>query len=100
MTVVSNNKQQVSTEAVYIGHGSVWGNPFVLGVDGSQEDVCNKYEALLAARIDSEGHAFYHQLAALKDKHLVCNCTPLCCHKDTLSRAADWAYQELIDHPT
>jgi hypothetical protein len=29
---------------VYIGRGSVWGNPFVIGKDGDRAEVIRKYE--------------------------------------------------------
>ena len=28
---------------IYIGRGSKWGNPFVIGKDGSREEVVEKY---------------------------------------------------------
>jgi Domain of unknown function (DUF4326) len=35
--------------AAYVGRPSIWGNPFVIGKDGSREDVIAKYEAWIAA---------------------------------------------------
>lgn len=29
--------------SVYIGRGSKWGNPFIIGKDGNREDVIRKY---------------------------------------------------------
>ena len=33
---------------VYIGRPSKWGNPFVIGRDGTREDCLDKYKAYLA----------------------------------------------------
>ena len=70
--------------AVYIGRPSIWGNPFVIGKDGSRDDVITKYETWLL----SNGH-LVDQLAALAGKDLVCWCAPARCHGDVLVRLAN-----------
>ena len=45
MTKVVNKYKHVYD--VYIGRGSKWGNPFVIGKDGTREEVINKYEEYL-----------------------------------------------------
>lgn len=72
---------------VYIGRPSKWGNPFVIGRDGTRTEVIEKYrewiltqDELLAA-IPTE----------LKDKRLVCFCAPQACHGDVLAELADGA---------
>lgn len=94
MTVLNKHKHGVPANAVYIGRGSMWGNPFVMGKHGDRVDVCNQYEAYLASRIDSFS-VTKEQLASLHGKDLVCFCAPLRCHGDTLQRAALWAFNEL-----
>ena len=81
-------------DAVYIGRGSMWGNPFVIGRDGDRDEVCEKYEAMLASQIDS-GSISIQDLAALHGKDLVCFCAPKRCHGDTLIIAAEWAAKKL-----
>lgn len=71
-----------------------WGNPFVMGHDGDRDAVCEKYRTWLWRQI-REGKITLEDLAALKGKKLGCHCAPRRCHGDTLSAAADWAYEEL-----
>lgn len=35
---------------IYIGRPSKWGNPFIIGRDGTREEVVAKYEAWLTGR--------------------------------------------------
>lgn len=42
--VLNKRIHGVSPGAVYIGRPSIWGNPFVIGKDGSRDDVIAKYE--------------------------------------------------------
>ena len=32
-----------SSDAVYVGRGSLWGNPLVIGKDGTREEVIEKF---------------------------------------------------------
>jgi hypothetical protein len=84
----------IPADAIYIGRGSRWGNPFIIGHDGNRDSVCDQYETWLGNRIDS-GTISLEALASLHGKKLVCFCAPLRCHGDTLVRAAEWAVQEL-----
>ena len=70
--------------AVYIGRPSIWGNPFVIGKDGSRDDVIAKYETWLLGN-----RKLVDQLAALAGKDLVCWCAPARCHGDVLVRLAN-----------
>ena len=68
---------------VYMGRGSKWGNPFVIGKDGDRDEVCDKYEVwfekqpLLVAAV--------HEL---RFKVLGCWCAPKRCHGEFLARRA------------
>lgn len=71
---------------VYIGRPSKWGNPFVIGKDGSREDVVRKYEEWIKEQP--------HLMAALPElygKTLGCWCAPQACHGDVLARLAEEA---------
>lgn len=70
--------------AVYIGRPSIWGNPFVIGKDGSRDDVIAKYETWLLGN-----GKLVDQLATLAGKDLVCWCAPARCHGDVLVRLAN-----------
>jgi hypothetical protein len=64
---------------VYIGRPSKWGNPFVIGKDGSREDVVRKYKEWILTQQD-----LLNDLHELKGKVLGCFCSPKSCHSDVL----------------
>jgi len=64
---------------VYIGRPSKWGNPFVVGRDGTREVVIEKYRKWLLGQ-----PKLLSQLHGLKGKRLGCWCSPLPCHGDVL----------------
>jgi hypothetical protein len=63
----------------YIGRGSKWGNPFVIGKDGTREDVINKYRDWIQTQPQ-----LLRALPELKGKVLGCWCSPRACHGDVL----------------
>lgn len=67
-------------EDVYIGRGSKWGNPFVLGKDGTRDEVCDKYEAYFWTTNLKDS------LHELKGKKLGCFCKPQRCHGDFIAK--------------
>ena len=81
------NKKQLGgavPKAVYIGRPSVWGNPFVIGKDGTRAEVVTKYERWLLQQ-----PRLMAQLDSLRGRHLICWCAPLQCHGDVLLRLAN-----------
>ena len=95
VTKVWNKRDKnVPKNAVYIGRGSMWGNPFVIGKDGSRDDVCDKYAEYLENQVNSN-RVTLQQLVSLHGKDLVCFCAPLRCHGDVLVLAAAWADEQL-----
>ncbi len=83
---------------VYVGrqgHGKDgrWGNPYLLGRDGSRETVIGLYRKYLLAN-----PALLRQLPVLKGKVLGCFCAPLPCHADVLAELANETHegQELL----
>ena len=71
--------------SVYVGRPSKWGNPFVIGVDGTREEVIAKYETWLLAQPELIADA----VIELKGMALVCFCAPNPCHGDVLRRIAN-----------
>jgi len=69
---------------VYIGRGSKWGNKFVIGRDGSREDVIAKYKAWIL-----KNDYLLGCLGELKGRVLGCYCKPLACHGDVLVELAE-----------
>lgn len=92
MAILNKYKDEIPKEAIYIGRGSMWGNPFVIGKDGDRDEVCEKYSEYLKKGIRS-GEVSLSLLASLHGKDLVCFCSPLRCHGHTLEKAAKWAYE-------
>lgn len=78
-SVKNKYKDIVEPNDVYIGRGSIWGNPYVIGKDGTREEVIQKY-------IDNFN--LYDKVHLLKNKNLVCFCKPLPCHGDFLLKLA------------
>jgi Domain of unknown function (DUF4326) len=69
---------------VYIGRPSKWGNPFVLGKDGTREQVIAKYRCWLLTQ-----PALMAALPELRGKTLGCWCAPHACHGDVLVELAN-----------
>lgn len=68
---------------VYIGRGSIWGNPFSIGADGTREEVIEKYREYLT------NSPLMHHVRELRGKILGCWCAPLACHGDILAAIAN-----------
>lgn len=72
---------------IYIGRPSIWGNKFILNVDGNREQVIRKYEAWLKTQAD-----LLKQIPTLRFRTLGCWCAPVSpCHGETLVRLANAA---------
>lgn len=79
--VVHCKKEKYDT---YIGRGSIWGNPFKIGEDGSRSQVIEKYMNYLLTKPD-----LILKIDQLKGKVLGCWCSPLPCHGDILAHLAN-----------
>ena len=88
MCVVVNKYKEAFD--VYIGRGSVWGNPYVIGKDGDRPQVISKYKELLWSRMQS-GQVTVSDLLALDGKRLGCFCKPKACHGDVIQAAVAYA---------
>ena len=77
-------------DAIRIDRQTRWGNPFVIGKDGSREEVIAKYRDHLWSQIRTEKLSL-DDLAGLHGKSLACHCAPQPCHGDVLAKAAAWA---------
>ncbi len=84
----------VRNGAVRIDRRTRWGNEFVIGRDGTRDEVIALYRAELWRRIRA-GEVSLDELAALHGKRLACHCAPLPCHGEVLARAAAWAARRL-----
>jgi hypothetical protein len=78
---------------VYIGRGSLWGNPYVIDKDGDRAEVIRKYRLLLWQQIQ-DGEVTIDQLKSLNGKRLGCFCKPKPCHGDVIASAVVWALEQ------
>lgn len=86
MPKVHNLKAKTASEdAVYIGRGTPWGNPYVLNVHGDRDEVIRKY----AKYLESKPQLQQQMKEQLAGKDLVCHCAPLACHGDIILRVAN-----------
>jgi len=69
---------------LFIGRGSIWGNPFKIGRDGTRKEVIESYRIYIMNRPE-----LLSRLHELKGRRLGCYCKPLPCHGDVLAELAD-----------
>ena len=85
MKVHNKYHKTAPKDAVYIGRGSMYGNPYVIGEHGTREEVIDMYRKDLEDCLDDP--TTQEALLALDGKDLVCFCAPLPCHGDVLIHA-------------
>lgn len=81
-TVVNKRLQPYDT---YCGRGSIFGNPYEIGHDGTREQVIERYKIWFNFLLRDP--IFRAEVLKLKNKRLGCFCKPLACHCDVI---ADW----------
>lgn len=74
--VVNRHKEPFD---VYIGRGTIYGNPFIIGKDGNRVEVIEKYRRYVLTN-----HEIMKHLCELKGLRLGCSCAPKLCHGDVL----------------
>lgn len=89
-TVVNKYKSEYD---VYIGRGSIWGNPFVMQDREDRARVITSYRKYLWEQI-KQGKITKEMLIALDGKRLACYCAPQACHGDVIVAAVKWAKGE------
>lgn len=77
------------TVRIYIGRPSPLGNPFVIGRDGTREEVIRKFDNNLISCTPDTNTAWKEihgikQLAKTHNIELECWCAPLPCHGDII----------------
>jgi len=86
MTKVVNKRKEKFE--VYIGRGSPFGNPFVIGVDGDRDEVIHKFDEYFCNKLATDSK-FKLAVWELKDKVLGCYCKPQRCHGDIIANYVD-----------
>ena len=87
---LKHDPDAVKNGAVLIDRRTRWGNKFVIGRDGTRDEVIALYRTELWRRIRA-GEVSLEELAALAHRRLACHCHPKRCHGEVLARAAAWA---------
>ena len=88
--VLNKRIDKIPPDAVYVGRPSKWGNPFIIGRDGTREEVIERYRRLMNSILASKtGKLLQQDLEELRGKNLVCWCAPLPCHADVLLELAN-----------
>ena len=71
--------------AVYVSRPSKWDNPFIIGKDGTREEVIQRYSEYIVPKL-FDGDL---SIKEIEGRDLVCWCTPLPCHADILLELAN-----------
>lgn len=81
------------TPRIYIGRGSLYGNPFLMknGSDEERQAVIDAYEQYARQVFEPE------DLAPLIGKELACYCKPKACHGDVLVKLLDEWEEEIVN---
>ena len=84
-TTVVNKYHKVESD-LYIGRGSLWGNPWPIddAAGRPRETVVSWYETYLL-----QSPHLLAQLPSIQGKRLECFCAPALCHGDVLAHYAD-----------
>jgi hypothetical protein len=95
------NKKTYRGEGIYVGRkmlglpGSVLGNPFRIGRNGTRVQVISKYRRWLWEQIKLKNEAYDElrriaELARRGDITLVCWCAPELCHATVIERSVEY----------
>jgi hypothetical protein len=84
---------------IYIGRGSIYGNPYKIGLDGTRNEVIKKYKDWIVSDryIPTIYKPSIEEIKLLKGKILGCWCTPKACHGDVLIELANTIKEQIND---
>lgn len=91
-TVVNKYKVNMDDpDIVYIGRGSIWGNPYPMKAKSLEERmrVIDQYRRHLWHQIQTD-EVTAEMIMALDGKRLACYCAPRACHGDVLVDCLNW----------
>jgi hypothetical protein len=80
MDVLNKHHGNIPKDAIYIGRGSPWGNPYKIGAHGSRDQVIELYEKYAREKLLINPT----WLDPLIGHDLICFCAPRACHGDVL----------------
>lgn len=70
--------------SIYVGRPTVWGNPFIIGRDGTRDEVIEKFRKYAIKKNKEDPN----WIKPLINKNLVCWCAPRKCHAEILLELA------------
>jgi len=79
------NKERGDLYDVYIGRGTIWGNPYQMGQDGDRDEVIRKFAYDFGRGFLKASENFEHNLSIIRGKVIACHCKPAACHGDVLA---------------
>lgn len=91
MRILNIKRDPIPPDAVYVGRGTPWGNPYRIGKHGGRDRVIALYRRHLWRQIQA-GEITPTQLRALANHDLVCHCAPARCHSEVIRSAVKWAF--------
>lgn len=92
--LINMHHETCHSNAVRIDRRTRWGNPFIIGRDGSRAEVIEMYRKHIFRQVRT-GLLSLEDLASLHGQDLACWCHPDPCHGEVLISAAAWAHQKL-----
>lgn len=99
--ITIGNKRKGDT-GIYVGRPSPLGNPFVIGKDGTREEVIAKYRewfydyAVHTPRVQKELDRLVKLHALSGSLCLLCYCHPLACHADVIKEYLESVLQDKL----
>ena len=82
--ILNKKTDRIPAGAYYCGRPGPLGNPFVIGRDGTRDDVVDKFDAWAPTQ-----PKLMAIIATLEGRDLVCWCAPLRCHCEPIRRLAN-----------
>ena len=80
-----SNKDNGDSYDVYIGRGTLWGNPYQMGKEGTRDEVIAKFAYDFEKRFLKLPEKFDENIEKLRGKTLGCHCKPAACHGDVIA---------------
>jgi hypothetical protein len=81
-----SNKDKGDSYDVYIGRGTLWGNPYQMGQEGTRDEVIAKFAYDFEKRFLKFPEQFDVNIEKLRGKTLGCHCKPAACHGDVIAK--------------
>ena len=85
MTIIVNLRHHKAD--IVCDRRSIFGNPFLIGRDGTRDEVVEKYGPYFYNKLRDP--VFRAKVLALKDRRLGCWCVPLRCHLEWIVNYID-----------